>query len=207
MKDAEIFTSVSSLFGGKVKAPHLRLRQLSSSEHAVNVDRMEELPVSDWPKRLGRRQWPTFPTPSEWVSMVSMRQNADIYPDVPRGKTFSVRYSELRYDIRLRRNVVNFNIVGVRSDVEVPPNFSEYFQYRWGFLILIRKPNATLSSWLLNLWTSDRKSLWTQYRAPVWRFIRHIPIRFSNETGSDEEISEDDSLSEGEEFDSFSYDY
>lgn len=80
-------------------------------------------------------------------------------------------------DIKLATLICARHIVGVRSDLEVPPRFLGYFRYRRGFLILTVRYSlpAGLVRWLLSLWAVDPHSLWLEWFGTLKSYLKAVP--------------------------------
>jgi hypothetical protein len=98
----------------------------------------------------------------------------------PEGHMGLTRVSrrELNEDIGLATRIVKFQIVGIRSSVEVPRKFLKYFRYRENFLILVVRHNlpAGLVRFLLGQWCVAPYSLWLRRAVLLRIFLKKVPI-------------------------------
>jgi hypothetical protein len=97
----------------------------------------------------------------------------------PEGQLGFIQVSrrELNEDIGLATRIVKFQIVGIRSSVEVPRKFLKYFRYRENFLILVVRHNlpAGLVRFLLGQWCVAPYSLWLRRAVLLRIFLKKVP--------------------------------
>jgi hypothetical protein len=140
----------------------------------------EALPLrkNDWPSRNGRPAWPSFLTPNE--CRMAIKKGVSPFPmSRTSGWTHRVPYRQAMKDKVFQRDIVGWNVIGIRSDVKVPRCYLRYFRYRWGFLILTATTiPIRLARFLLDVWKRDLRSLWLQRAVPFKKFLREVPIKF-----------------------------
>jgi len=146
---------------------------------------VKKLSRGAWPTVAGRSAWPSSPTIVEWLEMVrrGAKSSSDLW--VPSGKTALVTRREYNENIELARRIIVRQVVGLRADVEIERRFLRYFQYRWGFLILIHtKLPAGLVRKLTAIWLADPYSLWLERRVSLRTFLRQVPLSVLNRSAA-----------------------
>jgi hypothetical protein len=118
--------------------------------------------------------------------------------------TRKVPFSDFNDSIDLANRIVSHNVIGIRSNVEIPKKFLGHFRYRWNFLILTtyRMPPG-LARFLASKWLLDPTSLWLERKVSLKRFLREVPVAIYNRSflgqmGSFSPGSETDGFSESE---------
>lgn len=149
--------------------------------HMANVVGTLRLRKTDWPG-ISRYRWPSTPSFSE---MLVMSRRGFITHGLDRT-CYTVRNCMTRKalsdDIRLATKVVAYNIVGIRSSVEIEEKWLPWFRYSSGILFLTVRHNlpAGLVRSLLSIWKRNPFNLWLKENCLLKNFLRrHTPTDVS----------------------------
>lgn len=135
------------------------------------------LPKTDWPTSEGRPAWPSTPSVNEWLEMARRGLLTEPQRMRPHGQTVKVTQSQFNTKIELATLIISRNVIGVRSDVEVPRKFLGHFRYRWGFNILTSTGlPAGLVRYLARLWLTEPSSLWLGWSVPLRIYLKEVPF-------------------------------
>jgi hypothetical protein len=144
------------------------------SVHERQSELVKPLPTSDWP-RLGTRScWPSSPSFAEMMAMG--RRGITPLPFEPSHDRASrcVTLACFNSNAELRARIISQQIVGIRSDIEVPKKYLGYFRYRQNFLILTgsyRMPIG-LVRFLTGQWIRNPHNLWLRRKLTFKKFLK-----------------------------------
>jgi len=134
---------------------------------------------SDWPRHGTRAVWPSTPTLIESVDMAARGLTPLAINRRSEPVKHRISLAQFNSLAGLRARVINTNIVGIRSDVEVPEKYLGYFRYRWGFLILncgYRMPTG-LVRFLTAQWIKGPHNLWLRDKCSFKNFLKKSDFR------------------------------
>lgn len=133
------------------------------------------LPSHQWPSSNGKPLWPSCPSLPEWLTMVRTGYKPDPVRELAPSAS---SLTEFRSNPVLAKEIVRRNVIGVRSDIEVPTRYLGNFRYKWGFLILTCPtcPPIGLARFLARLWQTNPQSLWLRINATLKSYLREVPI-------------------------------
>lgn len=144
----------------------------SVAVHEWQRKMVKPLSESDWPRLGTKPAWPSTPTLSESLEMARRGLSPRaIYKPNPAQHGISV--AEFNSNVGLRANLINQQIVGVRSDIKVPKRFLGHFRYRWNFLILTspQLPSG-LVRFLTGLWIRNPHNLWLREKCRFKSYLK-----------------------------------
>lgn len=143
---------------------------------------------TDWPG-VSRDRWPSAPTLHEVVAMsrrgVSLH-NLD-FKLLRHTVKDCITERQVSDDIRLATRIIAKNLIGLRSSIDVPPQFLRWFRYRSGILFLTVRYNlpAGLIRFLIAQWITCPFSLWLKEHCRFRDYLkRHTPREFVQEVAS-----------------------
>jgi len=153
----------------------------------ANAVVMPRLRKRDEP-RNSRALWPSCPS---LIEATYMSRNGRFPSFQDKFKTLKVtnhlRLRDLKDSLRLATQVVRRSVIGIRSEIEVPKKFLQYFRYRHGFSILSVRHclPAGLVRFLLAQWVRAPYSLWLVEPLRLKIFLRRRSwTDFIRSTGS-----------------------
>jgi hypothetical protein len=135
--------------------------------------------------RDARPTWPSSPDLAEIVEMSRRGISVPIQDKFPIVVKHHIARGDVKKDILLASRIVATNIVGLRSEVEVPQKFSGHFREYCGFSILVNRYGipAGLTRFLLGQWIKCPTSLWLVEPCPFRIFLkRHVRSDFIRQT-------------------------
>jgi hypothetical protein len=148
--------------------------------HEANVKGAKRLRQQDWPSyRDGRPAWPSSPT---FFEKMDQLRRGFTYPEMPAPSvTRRVSLADFNDSIDLANRIISFNVIGIRSNVEIPSKYLGHFRYRWNMLILTTyKCPPGLARFLASRWLCDPTSLWLERAVPLKKFLREVPVAIIN---------------------------
>jgi hypothetical protein len=101
-----------------------------------------------------------------------------LYPS-PNPVKHRITTAQFNSDVELRARLVSYQVIGIRSDIEVPKKFLGHFKYRWGFLILVCQYNlpAQLVRFLTGQWIRNPHNLWLREKYSFKKFLKKTDWR------------------------------
>jgi hypothetical protein len=128
---------------------------------------------SDWPRLGTRAAWPSSPTFAEMLAM-GLRGETPLPMQKPLPAINRLRLSEFNSSVALRARLISKQVLGIRSDIEVPKKFLVHFRYRWNFLILAAPYNlpAGLVRFLTGQWIANPHNLWLREKCSFKNFLK-----------------------------------
>jgi len=158
---------------------YIRTVNTNPRVHVRQQAAVRPLPASDWPRLETRAAWPSSPTVVELLAM--SRRGLTPLPLIKSATPAFHRISTAYFNsnVELRAKVISHQIVGIRSDIEVPRRFLGYFGYRWGFLILTSRYSlpAGLVRFLTGQWIRNPHNLWLREKYSFKRFLKKTDFR------------------------------
>jgi len=128
-----------------------------------------------------RAVWPSTPDAFEAVAMTQLGKPIRGPPSYKLTVKHCLTRRAVSDDIRLASRIVRQCIIGVRSSVRVPSNFTKYFRGRHDFLVLSTRYNlpAGLVRFLIGQWVRCPTSLWLVQPCNFRTFLRmHTSSQF-----------------------------
>jgi hypothetical protein len=155
--------------------PDVRVRAYDVRAHLLNQARCARLGKADWPNIAGRPQWPSHPTFCEKLTM--LRTGRTCHVELPPVLSTRVGKRELDSNPDLLKRIIANEIVGIRSDCDVPEKFLGHFRYRQGFLILTGHHCLPigLARYLAGKWTTAPYDLWSRRSLSFKQYLRKVP--------------------------------
>jgi len=154
----------------------------SNATHFNQKSRAKKLRATDWPKDHLGQSWPSSPSITEWIEMVRKGLNPSERPiyDIgsPNAPGFTkVSKRAVQVNLALASRIVSNNIVGIRSSVEVPAKYLQYFRYRQNFLILTASWTIPIGlvRFLISQWVQHPYSLWLRRAVAFKTFLKKVP--------------------------------
>lgn len=153
----------------------VRLGYGETSVHRSQKRQTIRLHPRHWPRVNGLSLWPSSPNFSE--KLESMKKGWVDYPDLSCKHVTRVTAREFNENTELLKNIIRRQVVGVRSDIEVPKRYLSHFRYSRNFLFLSSEyPPIGLARFLASQWTRDPCSLWLEVRVSLKSYLRKVPI-------------------------------
>lgn len=149
------------------------------SVHLRQSELVKPLPVSDWPRLGTRAAWPSTPTLIESLEMGRRGLAPEPIKTVREPVKYRITRAHFNSDVGMRARLISHQIVGIRSDIEVPKKFLGYFSYRWEFLILSVRHNlpAGLVRFLTGQWIRNPHNLWLREKYSFKNFLKKTDHR------------------------------
>jgi len=164
----------------KVGGPIWTGNCVNAVHHSQRLE-VKPLKSSDWPSNLLGPSWPSSPSIPEWMEMIRKGIDPSDRPELaqPEGHLGFTQVSrrEISENHLLATYVVANCVVGIRSTVEVPPKFLQYFRYRNNFLIIVNEwcLPIGLVRFLLAQWITAPYSLWLRRQVSFKKFLKKVP--------------------------------
>jgi len=181
--------------------PEVRCRRFDLATHNLNKQSLIKLPRKDLPrdKISGDYLYPTSPTFLERLEMIRSGATPGSITRLY-GRTVRVSQKEFNDNSRLAVRIVNRNVFGLRSDIEVPRKYFGYFRYCNGFLMLTapRAMPIGLARFLAGIWCTDPHSLWLERPETLRQCLRRVPYGVYHSVGATESVFSFESDSEEE---------
>lgn len=152
--------------------PKVRVGYGSYAAHLRNKETAAKLNPREWPSFRGRSLWPSTLSINELL--VSGTRGWSGYPDFPPPPAVErVGVREFNGNPLLAEEIVRRNVVGLRSDIEIPVRYLSHFRYCRNFLILTapRLPIG-LVRFLASVWITDPYSLWLERKVSFKKFLK-----------------------------------
>jgi len=144
----------------------------SLAAHRSNREAVFKLPVDQWPSLSGRSLWPSSLTINELLE--ASQRGWTEYPSIPPPPIITrVGVREFNGNPFLAKEIVRRNVVGIRSDLEIPKRYLDHFRYRRNFLILTAPVIPIgLARFLASVWITDPSSLWLERMVSFKKFLK-----------------------------------
>jgi hypothetical protein len=157
--------------------PFVRTGTVDNSIHVRNKQSLSPLKWSEWPSCVstGRRAWPSSPTFNEYLEMV--RRGVSPSTQTAGGSKIRSSRQQVRDSPELAIAIAARQVVGLRSDVEIPGKYHGYFRYRQNFAILTGHYSMPigLARFLLSQWVLCPSNLWLEERVTLKQYLRRVP--------------------------------
>lgn len=142
--------------------------------HEKQQAAVRPLPVSDWPRHQTRLAWPSTPSIVELTAM--SRRGLTPLPMIKTVTPVTNCITRVHYnhDVVMRARIISNQVVGIRSDIEVPRRYLDYFAYRWNFLILVVRHDLPtgLVRFLTGQWIRHPANLWLVDKSSFRNFLK-----------------------------------
>lgn len=166
--------SVSDYIHQVMPGGYLRTVNGNATVHKWQSEKVKPLPASDWPRLGTRSAWPSSPTFIEMLAMSKRGQTPLPLSRNPSRASRPVSLSLFNSVAELRSQVVRQQIVGIRSDIEVPKRYLGCFRYRWNMLILTCRHSLPIGlvRYLTGQWKRNPHNLWLREKVGLKTFLR-----------------------------------
>jgi hypothetical protein len=96
------------------------------------------------------------------------------------GFTESVTWSYVKEHPDLLKKIVSKNIIGLRSDIEIPRKFLGYFSYsgKYNLLTVMYNHPMSLTLFLLDKWRKQKHKCFLLLPVSFKKFLRQVPTKF-----------------------------
>lgn len=149
-----------------------------NGNHAAHVRQsklVKPLRQQDWPRLGTRAAWPSSPTVTELLAMGKRGDTPLPLNRKPERSKRSVSLALYNSNVVLRQRIVSQQVVGIRSDVEVPKKFLGHFRYRAGVLLLTSTAvPAGLVRFLTGQWIRNPHNLWLREKIGFKTFLKSL---------------------------------
>jgi hypothetical protein len=170
--------------------PEVRRRRFDLTTHNLMKRSLIKLRQEELPRDSvsGKYLFPSFPTFLERLEMLRSNQGLESN-DQLYGPSVRVSRSEFNENSRLAARIVNRNVYGLRSDIEVPQRYFGHFRYCNGFSILTAPYIPVgLARFLASIWVTDPHSLWLSRPETLKQCLRKVPLRLYESVGEQNDV-------------------